>query len=278
MFFKLMKDLPWMFAIAFMIWMIVTFLIWKKFFSNNKPSFLQKNKNLVLIILAAISLTATDIWYFVEYIPTHFRKHDTAEQQVLSTNDVLKDLQPVDTTPKTTAVIKAKDTATKKAVETTASAKVYSTNKAKIRFFSSTPAEDIEATNSNTVSALNNKTGELRFIALIKSFHFENELMQDHFNSADYMNSDAFPKSEFKGTILNIQKIDLTKDGVYTISANGSLSIHGVTQKLTVPGTITVSNGKLSVKSVFRVKRMDYGITTDEIADTLEITVTAQYD
>jgi polyisoprenoid-binding protein YceI len=273
-----MKDLPWMFVIALIIWLIVAIFFWKKFFTKDKPAFLKNNKNLVLIVLAAISLTATDIWYFVEYIPTHFRKHNTTEQQVLSTNDVLKDLQPVDSMPKTTATVKAKDTAAKKVAEMKPAAKIYSTNKAKIRFFSSTPAEDIEATNANTVSALNDKTGDLRFIALIKSFHFENELMQDHFNSADYMNSDAFPKSEFKGTIVNIQKLDLTKDGVYTINANGTLSIHGITKKISVPGTITVSNGKISVKSVFRIKRMDYGITTDEIADTLEITVTAQYD
>jgi len=29
---------------------------------------------------------------------------------------------------------------------------------------------------------------------------------------------------------------------------------------------------------VFKIKRIDYGITTNEIADTLEITVSCKYD
>jgi polyisoprenoid-binding protein YceI len=102
--------------------------------------------------------------------------------------------------------------------------------------------------------------------------------MQDHFNSADYMNSDAFPKSEFKGTITNINTVDFTKDATYNITATGSLTIHGFTQKTTSTGTLTVAQGKVSVKSIFKIKRLDYGITTDEISDSIEITVTSKYD
>ena len=109
-------------------------------------------------------------------------------------------------------------------------------------------------------------------------FHFENELMQDHFNDKDYMNSDEFPKSEFKGILNNINKLDLTKDETNKISTTGSLTIHGITQKVFAAGTITVSKGKISLKSIFKIKRADYGITTNEIADELEITVTCRYD
>ena len=155
---------------------------------------------------------------------------------------------------------------------------IYSTNKASIRFFSSTAAEDIEATNNQTASAFNNQTGDLRFVVLIKSFHFENELMQDHFNEKDYMNSDVFPKSEFKGRIMNINSIDLSKDSSYNVTAIGSLTIHGVTQKITASGTLTVAHQRINLKSVFKINRADYGITSEEIADTLEITVIATYN
>ena len=102
--------------------------------------------------------------------------------------------------------------------------------------------------------------------------------MQDHFNDKDYMNSDEFPKSEFKGILNNLNKIDLTKDGTNKISAAGNLTIHGATQKVFATGTITVAKGKISLKSIFKIKRADYGITTNEIADELEITVTCRYD
>ena len=369
MFFKLLKDLPWMFAIAFIIWLIVAFLLWKKFFAKSNAAFFKKNKNIVLLILVAISLTAVDIWYFIEYVPTHFRRDITNEKSIaLSATDIIKEFQinenaayakynnkaveingeveKVDadsisatvilktdipgtsiscrlkskqdaaigaiisvkgiltgfiadqvqlseaiitnnsSASKTTAPA-AKDSAAKPikdsvknivVAEKNAEAKIYSTNKASIRFFSHTPEEDIEATNSQVISKLNNQTGQLSFAALIKGFHFENELMQDHFNSEDYMNSDAFPKSEFKGVLNNLIKLDLTKDATNKISATGSLTIHGITQKVFATGTITVAKGKISLKSVFKIKRADYGITTNEIADELEITVTCKYD
>lgn len=275
MIFKLMKDLPWMFAIAAIIWLIVVIL----FFKNSKgtaSSFFKKQQSTFIAIVIALVLTVADIWFFVQYIPTHFRKAETVQIPAVSEKEIANELQTPDSTTKTDAPAKSKDTA-KKAAEIKPVAKIYTTNKASVRFLSN-GSEDIEATNSNTVSALNDKTGDLRFIALIKGFHFENELMQDHFNSADYMNSDAFPKSEFKGKITDISKVDFTKDGNYPVTASGSLSIHGITQKITASGTITIAKGKVSVKSVFKIKRLDYGITTDEIADTLEITVTAAFN
>ena len=370
MLFKLLKDLPWMFAIAFIIWMVVAFILWQKFISKSNTSFYQKNKNIVLAVLMAISLTAVDIWYFVEYIPTHFRRDISKERSIaLSATDIIKEFQSnenaayakynnkaveltgevekvdadslsatvilktaiprtsvscrlktkqdavIGTTisvkgiltgfiadqvqlseaiitnnavsgqakadaPKDSITITVKDSVKKTvtAVEKPVEAKIYSTNKASIRFFSHTPEEDIEATNSQVISKLNDQSGQLSFAALIKGFHFENELMQDHFNDKDYMNSDEFPKSEFKGILNNLNKIDLTKDGTNKISAAGNLTIHGATQKVFATGTITVAKGKISLKSIFKIKRADYGITTNEIADELEITVTCRYD
>jgi hypothetical protein len=278
MFFKLIKDLPWMFAVAAVIWIIVLII----FINNTKKkesAFLKKCKNTFVAILTALVLTVIDIWFFVQYIPTHFRKTETVQTPALSEKEIANELQTTtDTSTKATAPVKSKDTvAAKKTAEIKPVAKIYTTNKASVRFFSN-GSEDIEATNSNTVSALNDKTGDLRFVALIKGFHFENELMQDHFNSADYMNSDAFPKSEFKGSITNISAVNFTKDGTYNITANGNLTIHGITKKQTVQGTLTIANGKVNAKSIFKIKRMDYGITTDEIADVLEITVTATFN
>lgn len=276
MFFKLVKDLPWMFVIAIVIWLAVLIL----FFKNHKTknvSFFKKHTTTFLATIIALIFTIADIWIFVQYIPTHFRKHQTVEQ-TLSTADLLNDVQPADTSTKKIITTNKKDSAAHKIAEAKPAAIIYSTNKASIRFFSSTSEEDIEATNNQTASALNDQTGDLRFVALIKSFRFENELMQDHFNEKDYMNSDAFPKSEFKGKITNINSINFSKDSSYNVTATGSLTIHGITKKIIATGTLTIAHQKINLKSVFKINRIDYGITSDEVGDTIEITVIATYN
>lgn len=177
--------------------------------------------------------------------------------------------------PKTDSVTKnttAKDTI--KNIATTA--KTFKSTKGQIRFFSSTPAEDIEATNTQILSSITDK-GAIQFAALIKGFRFENELMQAHFNEEKYLNSDKFPKSEFKGNIVNFSSVNLTKDGSYPVTAEGNLTLHGVTKKVTAKGTITVSNGKLKLNSVFKLHVQDFDVDGSEVAEQLEITVNADY-
>ncbi len=74
------------------------------------------------------------------------------------------------------------------------------TRNGSISFYSKAPLEDIEANTQTAVSVLDRKTGQIEFSVLIKSFTFEKALMQEHFNE-DYLESDKFPKSTFKGHI-----------------------------------------------------------------------------
>lgn len=155
-------------------------------------------------------------------------------------------------------------------------AKNYKSTKAQIRFFSKTPAENIEATNTQIVSSISSK-GNIQFAALIKGFRFENELMQKHFNEEDYLYSDKFPKSEYKGIITNFNTIDITKDGAYTVTTKGTLSLHGISKPITATGTIIVTNGKLQLNCVFKIHVQDYNIDGSDVADQLEVTVSANY-
>lgn len=158
------------------------------------------------------------------------------------------------------------------------SQKTYATKAAQVKFFSHTPAEDISAINNQAVSKLVSNTGDIMFSVLIKGFRFENELMQEHFNGADYMNSTQFPKGEFKGKITNIATVNFAKDGTYKVTATGTLTIKGVTKNVSATGTITVAKGILSAKSLFKINVKDYGVDGSEVAKDLEITVTAKYD
>src|ERR1700712_683372 len=106
-------------------------------------------------------------------------------------------------------------------------AQTYLTKAGQITFFSTTSAEDIKATNNEAVSTLDAKTGAYNFTVLVKGFIFPKALMQEHFNGEYYMNSTKFPKSDFKGTVDKISKVNFKKDGVYKVTVTGDLTMHG---------------------------------------------------
>ena len=155
----------------------------------------------------------------------------------------------------------------------------YVCKNAKISLYSSAPIEDIKASTSSGASVFNSSTGELGFSVTITSFEFEKSLMQEHFNS-DYMESDKFPRAIFKGSIK--EHIDVSKDGSYPVTATGDLTVHGVTQKRTIPGTLTVKDGIITMASQFIVKCADHHIKIPSlvfhnIAESIQMNVSATY-
>ncbi|MDO3628456.1 YceI family protein [Mucilaginibacter sp. BT774] len=157
---------------------------------------------------------------------------------------------------------------------------LYTCKNARITLFSKALIEDIKATTSTGVSVFNAETGELNFSALISAFQFEKAFMQQHFNS-DYMESDKFPRAIFKGKMQ--EHIDLTRDGIYPVSVVGELTVHGVTQKRTIQGSVTIRNGIISMASEFMVKCADHHIDIPQIlfyhiAESIKVTVSATYN
>jgi polyisoprenoid-binding protein YceI len=160
---------------------------------------------------------------------------------------------------------------------------MYLTRNGKITFFSHTSIEDIKAVNNEVTSTVSIKTGAVQFLVLIKGFQFRKAAMQQHFNSDDYMNSDKYPKADFKGNIKDISKVNFAKDGTYPVIVEGSLTMHGVTNKVTANGSVSVKDGKLSTNAKFPVKLADYKITVPaftaaKIAQVVEVTVSCTYE
>jgi len=141
----------------------------------------------------------------------------------------------------------------------------YLTRNGKISFFSSTPVEDIEAVNNEVVSTLNTKTGAFDFRVAILGFKFDAVDMQKHFNGETYMNSAKFPKASFSGKITDLSKVDFTKNGTYSVTVSGNLTIKDVTKAVTTTGTIIVKDGKVTAKSEFKIKRAEYNVTGEAI-------------
>lgn len=164
-----------------------------------------------------------------------------------------------------------------------AKTQTYITRNGNISFYSHTGVEEIKAQNNEAVSVLNAATGDIEFKIAIKSFHFPKTAMEEHFNDKDYMASEKYPKAAFKGKVANIALVNFSKDGVYTISVSGNLTIKDVTKPVSANGTLTIKNGSATVTSTFKVLRKDYHIIGEsfvqkKIADEIEIAVNCQYD
>jgi polyisoprenoid-binding protein YceI len=158
----------------------------------------------------------------------------------------------------------------------------YFTKSGKINFYSEAPLEDIEAKHKSAVAVLDTKTGAVQFSALIKGFEFENEEMQQHFNE-DYLESDKYPKSEFKGQVINNTTINYQKPGTYPVQVKGLLTIHGVTKEVQTPGTIKIDGDGIKAAAIFNVQVAEFNIkipslVKDKIAKTVKIAVDTKLD
>jgi len=147
-------------------------------------------------------------------------------------------------------------------------------------FFSSTPVEDIDATSKTGASAINTNTNDIIFKINNSSYQFKKKLMQEHFNE-NYIESDKYPTSEFKGKI--VEQIDFSKPGTYPITVKGNLQIHGVTKEYQAKGSLVIAGGEAKATSAFNVKLADHNIRVPtivfkQIAETIQVKISAVYE
>lgn len=137
--------------------------------------------------------------------------------------------------------------------------------------------ENIEAFNKTVVCIIDTKTGEIQFSVLMKGFEFERALMMEHFNE-NYVESEKFPKSVFKGAISNHASITYTKEGVYQAKVKGKMTLHGESKDIEAEGKILNKNGKLTITTMFNLTLADYKImvpklVAHKVATNAKITV-----
>ena len=140
------------------------------------------------------------------------------------------------------------------------------TRSGEIKFDATVPgASDSVVAESNTVSSIFDKiTGDFVVQGLVKSFKFKMPLMEEHFNE-NYMESDKFPNSVFKGKVTNMDKVNVDKDGSYPVNVKGTLEIHGVKKDVESNGTMKVVGGNISASSEFTVVLEDYKIAIPRV-------------
>lgn len=167
------------------------------------------------------------------------------------------------------------------AIESKPLAQVYYTKNGNISFFSKTMMENIDAENNQVLSVLDIQTGSIQFSLLNNAFHFPKAKMEDDFNE-NYIESNKYPRSTFKGTIMDIQKINFASDGIYKVNVTGDLTVHGITKNISAPGTITIKNGMVSASSSFNILLKDYkidvpSIVFNKIAESIKVNIDCHY-
>ena len=136
------------------------------------------------------------------------------------------------------------------------------TTSAVVAFDATTGVDNLaKAENKTVIAAIDIKTGVIQFEASVKNFAFSNPTMQNHFNGGQWLNSDKFPKMTFSGKINDLSKINFSKDGSYTVSVSGDLTVKDITKPLNAPAIIMVSGETINASSDFSIVLADYGIT-----------------
>ncbi len=125
---------------------------------------------------------------------------------------------------------------------------------------------------SGTATVTDNDPGTLKIEATIEtdSLYSDDAKLTAHLKSPDFFGVKDNPKATFKTT-----KVEKTEKG-YTIT--GELTMLGKTKPVTMPATVAVSGGTLTLTSEFKINRTDWGMTYGKgmIEDDVSLKVTVK--
>jgi polyisoprenoid-binding protein YceI len=125
-----------------------------------------------------------------------------------------------------------------------------------------------------------------KIVVAAGSLHVPNPTMQGHLQSDKWLDIAKYPDITFEvGSVENVK----TTDNKTTADVTGTMTLHGVTNKITVPVKITYLKDKLGdrlpqlkgdllvIRSTFTIKRGDYGINKgtfeNKVSDEIELTL-----
>lgn len=156
---------------------------------------------------------------------------------------------------------------------------VYIDKAGKASFYSKAPMEDIEAHNGQALGVIDLDNGLVAVSVLVKGFHFEKALMEEHFNE-NYLESDKYPKATFKGRILEFQTLDFKNPEGINATVEGEITLHGVKKILQAEVSFKPEKGKDAYRSstTFKLKVADFkikipNVVVDNIAKEVDVTL-----
>lgn len=119
--------------------------------------------------------------------------------------------------------------------------------------------KEYEAASKQGTAVFNSDNGEVALLVPMKTFKFNNALLEEHFNE-NYLHSNKYPNASYKGKLNGYNKSMLSKNGTYNLSSSGQVTMHGVTRPFA--GTVKlVVNGKTATFSCdFGMRAGEYNI------------------
>lgn len=125
-----------------------------------------------------------------------------------------------------------------------------------------------------------------KIIVAASSLHVGNSMMKEHLHGDKWMNVAKFPEITFEA-----EKVEgsATADNSTVATVNGTLTIKGVSKKITTPVKFTYLKDKLKarfpslegdllvMRASFKIKRSDFGINPgqleEKVSDEIELTM-----
>lgn len=92
----------------------------------------------------------------------------------------------------------------------------------------------------------------------------DNEKLTGHLKSADFFDTEKYPKAHFESTSI---RPGGDKGATHTIT--GTLDLHGTKKTITFPATVQVMPDAVTAKAEFAINRKDFGINYAGKADDL---------
>ena len=93
------------------------------------------------------------------------------------------------------------------------------------------------------------------------SLFADKDKLTKHLKSPDFFDVGKFPTATFEST-------EIKKEGAGHI-ISGDLTLHGVTQRISFPATVTATDSKVEANAEFSINRKDFGITYPGMPDDL---------
>ncbi len=98
----------------------------------------------------------------------------------------------------------------------------------------------------------------------------DNPKLTGHLKTGDFFDVKRYPKAGFVSTRVT----EGGKDGA-THTITGKLTLHGETKEISIPATVRVNGGAVSLRSQFSIDRTQFGMTygRGKVEDTVQIKV-----
>ncbi|NVB39718.1 YceI family protein [Pseudenhygromyxa sp. WMMC2535] len=118
---------------------------------------------------------------------------------------------------------------------------------------------------SGSLTMAGDKPESLEVTAKLASLSTDADKLTEHLKSGDFFDVETYPEAKFTSVSIT----EKAGEGGATHEIAGNLEMHGKTNKITFPATVTVGEGEVAGKAEFKINRKDWGIDYAGMADDL---------